>query len=63
MLSPSQGYALTCGRAKDPAAHFRTADQPSAIASSCNWDQAASFPEALATWVAIASIKAGDRQS
>jgi hypothetical protein len=27
------------------------------------WDQAASFPDALATWVAIASIKAGDRQS
>jgi len=26
-------------------------------------NQAASFPEALATWVAIASIKAGDRQS
>jgi hypothetical protein len=25
--------------------------------------QAASFPDALATWVAIASIKAGDRQS
>src|SRR6266511_1947674 len=29
----------------------------------CNRDQAASFPDALATWVAIASIKAGDRQS
>jgi len=27
------------------------------------WDQAASAPDALATWVAIASIKAGDRQS
>ena len=27
------------------------------------WAQAASAPDALATWVAIASIKAGDRQS
>jgi hypothetical protein len=26
-------------------------------------DQAASFPDALATWVAIASIRPGDRQS
>jgi hypothetical protein len=42
---------------KGPAAIF-AAHQPSA---NCN--QAASFPDALATWVAIASIKAGDRQS
>jgi hypothetical protein len=42
---------------KGPAAHLRCAS----TVSQCN--QAASFPDALATWVAIASIKAGDRQS
>jgi hypothetical protein len=33
------------------------------MTSACNADQAASAPEALAAWVAIASISAGDRQS
>jgi hypothetical protein len=47
----------TCGRCKGAAAmSCQTVD-------SWGCDQAASFPDALATWVAIASIKAGDRQS
>ena len=54
----------TCGRAKDRPPMF-AADQPSGrrLRRRSNWDQAASAPDALATWVAIASIKAGERQS
>ena len=53
-----------CGRAKGLGRPIFTCG--SAVEAGrfhCNWDQAASFPDALATWVAIASIKAGDRQS
>jgi hypothetical protein len=56
-MSLLAGKRAPCGRAKDRPPIFG-ARKPSA-----NCDQAASFPEALATWVAIASIKAGDRQS
>jgi hypothetical protein len=50
---------------KGPAAHLRAAMSPSARRCRGRSDgaQAASAPDALATWVAIASIKAGDRQS
>jgi hypothetical protein len=45
--------------------HLRAAMSPSARRCRGRSDgaQAASAPDALATWVAIASIKAGERQS
>src|SRR5262245_46065226 len=50
---------------KGPAAHTRARLKLSAhrLRGRSNWDQAASAPDALATWVAIASIKAGERKS
>jgi hypothetical protein len=48
----------------DRAVHVLPATSPEISGNdACNADQAASAPEALAAWVAIASISAGDRQS
>ena len=47
---------------KGPAADVCAADELDSEAAA-NCDQAASCPDALATWVAIASIKGGERQS
>ncbi len=51
----------TCRAAKDrPRIRLRMNSQ---VVNTANCGQAASLPDAFATWVAIASIKAGDRQS
>jgi len=51
----------TCG-GKGPAASG-SLRMNSQVVNTANCGQAASLPDAFATWVAIASIKAGDRQS
>jgi hypothetical protein len=58
-LSPEN--AQFCGRILVVEASSEWQD--SLVHGSSNLNQAATLPEALATWVAIASIKAGDRQS
>jgi hypothetical protein len=50
-------------RANDRPPIFTLDSAVSPSIGRSNWDQAASAPDALATWVAIASIKAGERQS
>ena len=50
---------------KGPADHIRAemTPQPVDAEAAAMEAQAASAPDAFATWVAIASIKAGERQS
>jgi len=63
-MSLLAGNARRAAGQRDPAGPYsRWGLAVEAGRFHCNRDQAASFPDALATWVAIASIKAGDRQS
>ena len=51
---------LAAGQRTGRALRLRMNSQ---VVNTANCGQAASLPDAFATWVAIASIKAGDRQS